>query len=90
MEDAPKVSVPKTDVPFLDPKAIAEPAGEVTPETAFTSSDPAFAPENRPAPCADCAKYARLGYAAGAVVGITAGALVAYVILKNRLAPVDG
>jgi hypothetical protein len=89
MEPVPNVGVPQTDVPFLDVEAIAEPV-EVTAETAFTSSDPAFTPESRAKePCADCAKYARIGYVSGVAIGVAAGGLVAYVILKNRLAP-DG
>lgn len=87
-EPAPNIKAPKTDVPFLDPEPVSENGADVPPEVAFTSKDPAFAPENRQAePCADCAKFARIGYVAGAVVGIAAGAAVAYVIMRNRLAP---
>ena len=109
-EPAPKVSVPKTDVPFLDTEAIADPeAGNGTsnhsadpginapssPLESGRSGAPASGPPGLDAveaiaggACADCAKYARIGYVAGVVVGVSAGALVAYVILRNRLAPV--
>ena len=91
MEEAPKVAVPKTSVPFLDADAIsggengAGAAGMVGGE--IPSQSPMVGEHETPAaPCADCAKFARFGYIAGAVFGVAAGSLVAYVILKNRLA----
>lgn len=74
--------------PFLDPEPIAS-----TPPV-DEDDGPTFGPEaiSTPSPvvsgpCADCARYARIGYVIGAVVGVAAGGVVAYVILKNRLAP---
>jgi len=92
-EPAPKVNVPKTDVPFLDAEAIADPdevrvANDFDPETVGVYPEAPPALEPHAGPCADCARYARIGYVAGVVVGVSAGALVAYVILRNRLAPV--
>lgn len=94
-EPAPKIKAPTTDVPFLDPGPVSEsgvngstPAGEATEAhealSAQETADPAGV---RAEPCADCARYAQIGYIAGALVGIAAGGIVAYVILKNRLVP---
>jgi NMD protein affecting ribosome stability and mRNA decay len=84
-----------TDVPFLDAEAISSPGGEeaagvvdMVPgesprtETAETSH------ETSTTPCPDCQRYAQIGYIAGAVLGIVAGGVVAYVILRSRLAPI--
>lgn len=97
-EPAPKIKAPTTDVPFLDPEPVSEvqspsegngtgnhPVGaESAGSAAFDSPTSAQPSEG---PCADCAKYAQIGYVAGAIVGIAAGGIVAYVILRNRLAP---
>jgi hypothetical protein len=91
-EPAPNIKAPTTDVPFLDTEAIAEPGavGMVPEENSGPPlAEMAHETPAAPGPCADCAKYARLGYVAGVVIGVSAGAVVAYVILRNRMNPVE-
>src|ERR1700722_20354615 len=94
-EPAPKLNVPKTGGPFVDAEATADPEADAGMESEESSERPPVAEmghETIPAasgPCADCARYARIGYVAGCAVGIAAGGLVAYVILRNRLNPIS-
>jgi hypothetical protein len=71
--------------PFLDPGPISDPVDDVAPM--IEPAAPAPPPPVSAGPCDDCARYAQVGYVIGAAVGIAAGSLVAYVILRNRLAP---
>jgi hypothetical protein len=74
--------------PFLDPGPISDPgpADDDLVEQNGTQH-PSLPPPVSSGPCADCTRYAQVGYVIGAVVGITAGATVAYFILRDRLAP---
>ena len=76
-----------TDPKFLDPDPIAEPRNgdELFPVDEPMTGLTATSAHN--GPCADCTRYAQVGYVISAAVGITAGVVVAYVILRNRLAP---
>lgn len=40
-------------------------------------------------PCPDCQRYAQMGYLIGVAVGLAAGGVVAYIVLRNRLSPID-
>ena len=78
--------------PFLDPEPISDPADDVFPlvdeDESPNGTMPAVLPEPKMGPCDDCARYAQIGYVVGVVIGVAAGSAVAYVILRNRLAPV--
>jgi hypothetical protein len=78
-----------SDPPFLDPEPLSfdpEPVGMVDGES---PSHPSVVHETPTGsgPCPDCKRYAQAGYIFGALVGVAAGTLVAWIILKNRLAP---
>lgn len=86
----PDPRVPQTDPPFLDPDPISEKIDADLERAAVYNRADDLAPDvprETSGPCADCTRYAQVGYVIGAAVGITAGAVVAYVILRNRLAP---
>jgi hypothetical protein len=93
------LSVPTEPKKFLDPEPISDnvpvDVSKLSDDTAQQIGDDLRAMQDEglnlvsnPAPCADCTRYAQAGYVIGACVGIAAGGLVAYVILRNRLAPI--
>jgi hypothetical protein len=76
-----------TDPKFLDPDAISDP--QLSDDESENGTMPRALPEPKAEqPCDDCTRYAQVGYVIGAAVGIVAGGVVAYVILRSKLAPV--
>jgi hypothetical protein len=76
-----------TEPPFLDPGPISDPGPVDDDPVERNGTHPSPPPTVSAGPCADCTRYAQMGYVIGAVVGITAGATAAYFILRDRLAP---